>query len=122
MTDAPIALSATPHAMPATPGARLALFAFRRLGAHGLDDAAAAQAMLASFGAGFSRPLILMRAMMADLATSAVVPISIAACARRTPNMPCSPSSPAPKPRPTAPVCCSPTCSASAMPTASLPA
>ncbi|MDH7974569.1 hypothetical protein QH494_20455 [Sphingomonas sp. AR_OL41] len=80
MTDAPIALSATPHAMPATPGARLALFAFRRLGAHGLDDAAAAQAMLASFGQGFRRPLVLMRAMMADLAASAVVPISIAPC------------------------------------------
>ncbi|MFA5966632.1 MAG: DUF6628 family protein [Sphingomonas sp.] len=80
MTDAPTALSATPHALPATPGARLALFAFRRLGAHGLDDVAAARAMLAAFGQGYRRPLVLLRAMMADLAASAVVPVSIAPC------------------------------------------
>jgi len=80
MTDALTLQSALPHAMPAAPGARLALFAFRRLGAHGLDDAVTAQAMLTAFGQGFRRPLVLMRAMMADLAASAVVPIAIAPC------------------------------------------
>jgi hypothetical protein len=80
MTDALIARSALPHTMPAGPGARLALFVFRRLGAHGLDDAVAAQAMLTAFGQGFRRPLVLMRAMMADLAASAVAPIAIAPC------------------------------------------
>ncbi len=80
MTEALTTLSALPHAMPASPGARVALYAFRRLGAHGLGDAAAAQAMLGTFGQGFRRPLILLRAMMADLAASAVVPIAIAPC------------------------------------------
>ena len=80
MTDTLTAQSALPHAMPGGPGARLALFAFRRLGAHGLDDAVAAQAMLTAFGQGFRRPLVLMRAMMADLAASAVAPIAIAPC------------------------------------------
>lgn len=87
MTDAPIVLAAMPHAMPAAPGARTLLFAFRRLGTHGLGDAAAAQALLGGFGHGFRRPLVLLRAMMADLAASAVAPISIApcCCARVTP-------------------------------------
>lgn len=80
MTDALTTISTLPHAMPASPGARLALFAFRRLGAHGLDDAVAAHAMLTAFGQGFRRPLVLMRAMMADLAASAVAPIAIAPC------------------------------------------
>ncbi len=80
MTDAPTTISTLPHGMPASPGARLALFAFRRLGAHGLDDAIAAQAMVTAFGQGFRRPLVLMRAMMADLAASAAVPIAIAPC------------------------------------------
>lgn len=80
MTDALTTQSALPHALPATPGARLALFTFRRLGAHGLDDAVTANAMLNAFGRGFRRPLVLSRAMMADLAASAVAPISIAPC------------------------------------------
>lgn len=80
MTDTLTFMSTLPHAMPASAGARLALFAFRRLGAHGLDDAAAARAMLAAFGPGFRRPLVLMRAMMADFAARALAPIAIAPC------------------------------------------
>lgn len=81
MTDA-TATTATllPNALPLDANARLALFAFRRMGAHGLADAHAAQAMFTAFGAQFRRPLLLMRAMMADLAASATCSISIAPC------------------------------------------
>jgi hypothetical protein len=69
-----------PHALPACPNTRLALFAMRRIGAHGLMDAHAANAMLNGFGESFRRPLVLMRALMADLATMANGPIAIAPC------------------------------------------
>jgi len=66
--------------MPACDHARLFLFAFRRMGAHGLNDAVAAAAMLRTFGKGYRRPLMLMRAMMADVATQTSVTIAIAPC------------------------------------------
>ncbi|GHH09647.1 hypothetical protein GCM10008023_06600 [Sphingomonas glacialis] len=69
-----------PNAMPEDPNARLLLFAFRRLGANGLNDAHGAQALFHSFGAAFRRPLLLLRTMMADLAHSATCPIAIAPC------------------------------------------
>lgn len=80
MSDAPNIESFLPHTMPTSPGARLALFAFRRLGAYGLDDAVAASAMVSAFGTGFRRPLMLSRAMMADLAGYAAVSLEIAPC------------------------------------------
>eukprot|EP01037_Dinobryon_pediforme_P021865 gene21865-22849_t len=77
----PSALAATlPNAMPHDPNARLLLFAFRRLGAHGLNDAHAAHVLLEAFGEGFRRPLLLLRTMMADLARTATCPIAIAPC------------------------------------------
>jgi hypothetical protein len=85
---APATLAALPHALPASPNARVALFAMRRMGAHGLADARAAQAMLIAFGEAFRRPLTLLRALMADLAASSAMPIAIApcCCARMTPS------------------------------------
>ncbi|MFS0770783.1 DUF6628 family protein [Sphingomonas sp. 1P08PE] len=76
-----------PHALPACPNARIALFAIRRMGAHGLADARAAHAMFTAFGQSFRRPLVLMRAMMTDLAVQAAGTIAIApcCCARMTP-------------------------------------
>lgn len=71
------------HPLPHDADARLLLFAFRRMGAHGLNDAQAADAMLHAFGTGFRRPLVLMRAMMADLAAAATCPIAIAPCCCR---------------------------------------
>lgn len=78
---------ALPHLLPACPNARLALFAMRRMGGHGLDDARAAHALFTGFGRDFRRPLMLMRALMADLAASASGTIAIApcCCARMTP-------------------------------------
>ncbi|HEU4961488.1 MAG TPA: DUF6628 family protein [Sphingomonas sp.] len=77
-----------PHALPDEPNARLALFAIRRLGAHGLNDALAAHCFMTTFGEGFRRPLMLMRAFMHELAGAATHPITIApcCCARATPS------------------------------------
>lgn len=75
-----IETSTLPHALPACPNARLALFAIRRMGAHGLADACAAHAMFSSFHQDFRRPLILLRALMADLAVNAEGAIAIAPC------------------------------------------
>ena len=69
-----------PAALPGDANARILLFAFRRMGAHGLNDAVAATAIMRTFGASFRRPLVLLRAMMADLAHTATCPISIAPC------------------------------------------
>ena len=71
---------ALPHALPACANARVALFAMRRMGAHGLADARAAHALFTAFGEGFRRPLTLLRALMADLAASSAMPIAIAPC------------------------------------------
>lgn len=69
-----------PHSVPPCHNARLALFAMRRMGASGLTDAPATNAMINGFGESFRRPLVLMRAFMADLASAAQNPISIAPC------------------------------------------
>jgi hypothetical protein len=72
--------AALPHAMPFCANARLALFAVRRMGANGLSDAHVAHAFVNGFGEAFRRPLILMRALMADLAANSSCPIAIAPC------------------------------------------
>lgn len=68
------------HPLPETPSSRIALLAIRRMGAHGLHDAAAAHALFCNFGQGFRRPLVLLRAFMADLAATAEGTIAIAPC------------------------------------------
>lgn len=81
-------LNALPHERPDCPNARVVLFAMRRMGANGLLDARAAHGFFTAFGEAFRRPLLLMRALMADLAGNAAVPIAIApcCCARMTPS------------------------------------
>ena len=69
-----------PHPLPSCENARIALFAMRRMGANGLGDARAAHTLFTAFGQGFRRPLILMRALMADLAANSSCPIAIAPC------------------------------------------
>lgn len=81
MTISPAAtLTALPHLLPGDADSRIALFAIRRMGAHGLADARAAHALFTAFGENFRRPLTLMRVLMADLAASSAVPIAIAPC------------------------------------------
>ena len=79
--------TALPHPLPACANARIALFAMRRMGAHGLADSRAAHALFTAFGEGFRRPLTLMRALMADVAATSTASIAIApcCCARMTP-------------------------------------
>lgn len=74
------------RALPACANARIALFAMRRMGAHGLADARAAHTLITAFGAGFRRPPTLLRALMADIAASAsgVIAIAPCCCARMT--------------------------------------
>ncbi len=80
MTDLTTTIAALPHTLPACPNARIALFALRRMGAHGLHDARASHAMFTAFGQDFRRPLVLMRALMAELAGTAADTIAIAPC------------------------------------------
>lgn len=79
-TSAIMPFTTLPHALPACPNARVALFAMRRMGGHGLCDARAAHALFTAFGEGFRRPLMLVRALMADMASAATSQIAIAPC------------------------------------------
>lgn len=65
---------------------RTLVFALRRIAVGGLNDAHAATAMLGQFGLGYRRPLILLRAMMAEMARVATRTVKVApsCCARLT--------------------------------------
>jgi len=80
MSDLTTTIAALPYALPACPNARIALFALRRMGAQGLHDARASHALFTAFGQDFRRPLVLMRALIADLAGTAAGTIAIAPC------------------------------------------
>lgn len=80
MSDLTTTIAALPYALPACPNARIALFALRRMGAHGLHDARASHALFTAFGQDFRRPLVLMRALVAELAGTAAGTIAIAPC------------------------------------------
>jgi len=77
---------ALPHPLPETIAGRILLLAVRRMGAHGLHDAVAANTFLSTFGQGFQRPLLLARAFMAELAATSTttIPIAPCCCARMT--------------------------------------
>ena len=69
-----------PHAAPASPYRRLLLFAIRRMAAGGIADAHAAHALFTGFGIGYRRPLILLRALMAELSRVSTTRLSVAPC------------------------------------------
>lgn len=69
-----------PHPIPTDDRARLLLFAIRRMAAGGLADAHAAAAFLGAFGKSYRRPLVLLRALMAEMARAAANPIIVAPC------------------------------------------
>ncbi len=75
-----------PGRQPDDPAPRLLLFAFRQMGAHGVDDAAAAHAFVTAFGKDFRRPLVLLRTLMLELSATAQRPLQIApwCCGRMT--------------------------------------
>lgn len=78
--------SLLPHGAPDESGARLLLLAVRRMGVGGLNDAQAATMMIGAFGLSFRRPLILVRALMAEVARASQRTIMIApsCCCRMT--------------------------------------
>jgi len=80
MTSTATTAQALAYDLPDCANARIALFAIRRMGAHGLDDARAAHALFTAFGAAFRRPLILLRTLMTELATTSEGTIAIAPC------------------------------------------
>jgi hypothetical protein len=69
-----------PHAAPASPYRRLLLFGIRRMAAGGIADAHAAHAFFTGFGMGYRRPLILLRALMAELSRVSAARLSVAPC------------------------------------------
>lgn len=69
-----------PHPIPRQAPAQLILFTVRRMAIGGLTDAHAANALLGRFGKSYRRPLVLMRALMAELARNAHRPIIVAPC------------------------------------------
>lgn len=69
-----------PRPIPGGYGNRLFLYVLRRMASAGVNDAHAANAMLGAFGRSYRRPLILMRAMMLELARSATRKILVAPC------------------------------------------
>jgi hypothetical protein len=69
-----------PLPVPADRIQRVILVCIRRMAAHGIRDAHAAQAMLGEFGIHFRRPLTLLRGFMLELAQISRRRIIIAPC------------------------------------------
>jgi hypothetical protein len=69
-----------PHAAPASPYRRLLLFAIRRMAAGGIGDAHAAHAIFTGFGLGYRRPLVLLRALMAEVSRVSTAKLTVAPC------------------------------------------
>jgi len=69
-----------PHAAPASPYRRLLLFAVRRMAIGGITDAHAAHAIFTGFGLAYRRPLVLLRALMAELSRVSAVKLMVAPC------------------------------------------
>lgn len=69
-----------PSPIPGGYGNRLFLYTLRRMATAGVNDAHAANALLGAFGRSYRRPLVLMRAMMLELARTANRKILVAPC------------------------------------------
>ena len=59
---------------------RILLFGIRRMAACGLRDAHAANVFISAFGMAFRRPLLLLRALMAEVARASARQITVAPC------------------------------------------
>lgn len=69
-----------PQVAPACPNRRLLLFAIRRIASCGLNDAHATHAFFIAFGRSFRRPLVLLRALMAEVSRVSQTKVLIAPC------------------------------------------
>ena len=74
------------HIVPDDDGARLLLSAVRRMGVAGIQDAHAAHGLIGAFGLSYRRPLVLTRALVAELSRISTRSILIAplSCVRMT--------------------------------------
>lgn len=72
--------SLLPYAGPESHSQLLLLFMIRRLATHGLTDAHATNAMFATFGRNYRRPLLFLRVFMVELTRSSRRHIRIAPC------------------------------------------
>jgi hypothetical protein len=80
MQNGEINQAMTDRAVPEDGGNRLFLFALRRMASAGVNDAHAANALLGTFGKSYRRPLVLMRAMMLEMARASGRKIMVAPC------------------------------------------
>ena len=69
-----------PHAAPVCGDARVLLFAIRRMAVQGLHDAFATNALLAAYGMLYRKPLVLLRAVLVDIARAARSNVIVAPC------------------------------------------
>lgn len=69
-----------PSRRPEGRDAQLMLFAIRRVAAGGLNDAHVANAFIAHFGLAYRRPLVLLRALMAEMSRVSRLKIMVAPC------------------------------------------
>lgn len=68
------------RSIPGGYGNRLFLYVMRRMAVAGVNDAHAANALLGAFGKSYRRPLVLMRALMLELARASTRKILVAPC------------------------------------------
>lgn len=80
MPSFPDAPATTLLALPDQRSAQMLLFTIRRMAVFGLNDAHAAHAVFTHFGLRHRRPLVLIRALMAEIARSAQRTVLIAPC------------------------------------------
>jgi hypothetical protein len=71
------------HPVPVCNNTRLLIYSIRRMAEGGLNDAFAANALLSLFGARSRRPLLLLRALMAEMARGSQRQIVVAPCCCR---------------------------------------
>lgn len=83
MTASADITSLLPAPLPDCYNSRILLFAIRRMAAHGLNDAHAAHALFGWFGLGFRRPLVLLRALMAEVSRVSSRRLAVAPCCCR---------------------------------------
>lgn len=69
-----------PHSLPTDAATRIQLVAIRRMAAHGLRDAQASLLLLRWFGLDYRRRLVLLRALMHELAQVSRRTIQLAPC------------------------------------------
>src|SRR3546814_20687855 len=69
-----------PRPLPGGYGNRLFLYVMRRMATAGVNDAHAANAMLGAFGRSYHLPLVLMRAMLQEMARTSSRQQLIAPC------------------------------------------